>query len=274
MKDTTLQSIRRNIQAMLAAHRIANESDYLLSLALQQTRAWIYANPSYRLNAEEKICLQTLVDGRLDGTPLAYLRTNQEFYGLSFEINRSVLIPRPETEVVVAQAIALLPKRGCIIDLGSGCGNIAVAIAHCRPDASVTASDLSCAALELAKRNAARHGCQVRLIQSDWYNEIDECFDLIVSNPPYIARGDSALCASVAQSEPPQALYADENGRGALRQIIEGAPAHLNQNGWIVVEHGWRQASAVVRMMQQVGFKAWRTVADDANHARCTYAQL
>lgn len=273
MNTSTLQSLRHSIKKTCTANGLSDESDYLICLALQQTRAWVYANSEYQPNPKEIAHLEQLVTKRVSNTPLAYLRTTQEFYSLDFEVNNHVLIPRPETEIIVAQAIALLPKQAQVIDMGTGCGNIAISIASHRPDVDITAIDISVEALNIAQRNATRHRCDIRLIQSDWYTEINEHFDCIISNPPYIAPDDCHIASSVASSEPHQALYASENGLSELRQVIEGARTHLNKGGLIIVEHGWHQATAVTKLMQQAGFESSQSISDEAGNPRCTIAK-
>jgi release factor glutamine methyltransferase len=174
-----------------------------------------------------------------------------------------VLIPRPDTELLVELALDRLPRDGALLDMGTGSGAIAVACAHNRPDARVTALDVSDAALAVAQANASAHGGRVRFLRSDWFGALahDECFDVIASNPPYIAAGDAHLAQGDLRFEPSGALTDGADGLSALRTIIAGASGHLAPGGWLLLEHGWDQAHAVRALLSAQGFtdvQSWR----------------
>ena len=201
----------------------------------------------------------------VDPAVWSYLTGEREFYGLSFQVTPAVLIPRPDTELLVELACERLPRGGSVLDMGTGSGAIAVAIAHARPDARVSALDASAAALALARANAARNGVQVDFLQSDWYAALSlspRRFDIIVSNPPYIVAGDRHLSEGDLRFEPVDALTDHADGLSALRAIVAGAPGFLNQGGWLLMEHGYDQAQAVRALLQgwnQV--QSWRDLA-------------
>ena len=251
----------------------ADESDYLLSFVLGKDRAWLYAHSEYRLNKMQSTRLRQLVEKRKVGKPLAYLKGYQEFYGLKFFVNETVLIPRPETEIAVAYAINHIPTHARLLDLGTGCGNIAIAVAYHRPDLTVTASDLSSLALEVAQNNARQHRCKISFVQSDWYRNIKGPFDWIISNPPYIAANDPDADYRAIAAEPQLALYAEDDGEAGLSAVIADAKTHLAKQGILIVEHGHKQAETVVRLMQCAGFSRTRSLKDTADYLRYTIAQ-
>jgi release factor glutamine methyltransferase len=184
-----------------------------------------------------------------------------------------VLIPRPDTELLVELACERLPRGGSVLDMGTGSGAIAVAIAHTRPDAQVSALDASAAALEVARGNAARNGVAVDFLQSDWYAALSPSarrFDMIVSNPPYIVAGDRHLSEGDLRFEPVDALTDHADGLSALRTIIAGAPGFLNQNGWLLLEHGYDQAQAVRTLLQGEGWNQVRSWQDLAGIERAS----
>lgn len=214
------------------------------------------------LRAEQ---IAQLVQRRLAGEPVAYLVGSREFFGLALRVTPDVLIPRPETELLVELAIERLPQGGRVLDLGTGSGAIAIAIAHARPDAQVTALDCSVAAIDVARGNAVANQARVDFLVSDWYEGISgKRFDLVVSNPPYIAAGDTHLSQGDLRFEPPDALTDHGDGLGALRHIIDGAQARLDAGGWLLVEHGYDQAAAVRGLLSAAGFasvQSWRDLA-------------
>ncbi|MFC4160366.1 peptide chain release factor N(5)-glutamine methyltransferase [Chitinimonas lacunae] len=213
---------------------------------------------------------------RLAGEPIAYLLGSREFYSLEFNVSPAVLIPRPDTELLVDLALERLPLDACrrVLDLGTGSGAIPVAIKKHRPDAQVSAVDLSPAALEVARGNAARHGVTIRFLQSDWFAALgDECFDLIVSNPPYIAAGDPHLEQGDLRFEPAGALSDGGDGLEHLRSIIAKAPAHLEPGGWLLCEHGYDQAEACRALLAAAGFGAVRSWCDLAGIERVSGGQ-
>jgi release factor glutamine methyltransferase len=215
------------------------------------------------LSADDAALLQTLFERRLAGEPIAYLTGEREFYGLAFKVTPAVLIPRPDTELLVELACARLPRGGSVLDMGTGSGAIAVAIAHARPDAQVSALDTSAAALEVARFNAQRHGVQVDFVQSDWYAGLaPRRYSMIVANPPYIVAGDRHLAEGDLRFEPVDALTDHADGLKALRAIVEGAPQFLADGGWLLMEHGYDQAAAVRDLLQGWdAVESWRDLA-------------
>jgi release factor glutamine methyltransferase len=237
----------------------------LLTHALGITRVQLITQGERAFTDEEAQTLSALLQRRLDGEPIAYLVGEREFFGLTFEVTPDVLIPRAETELLVELALDRLPQNGYVLDMGTGSGAIAVAIAHTRPDAQVTALDASPGALTIAQRNAARHGTKVRFLQSDWYSALQgETFDLIVSNPPYIADQDIHLSQGDLRFEPRSALTDHADGLTALRAIVAGAPLHLAANGWLLMEHGYDQAAAMRALLASHQFsdvQSWQDLA-------------
>ena len=269
-----IQSARHYTRETLATYAVSDDSDYLLSYVLGKDRAWLYAHSEYKLNCTQSNRLKQLVRERKDGKPLAYLKGYREFYGLNFYVNEAVLIPRPETEIAVCYAIDCALPDSRLLDLGSGCGNIAIAIAHHRPDLHIVASDVSPQALDITKRNAQLQRCDITLKHSDWYQNIDDRFDWIISNPPYIAAQDPDADHQAISAEPKLALYAKDNGLAGLKAVIAGAKNHLNRNGTLLVEHSPKQATITAQLMRAADFEYTDTLNDGANHPRYTLARL
>jgi len=249
--------------AQIALPLDALENRILLCHATGLTRVQLITQAERALDDEEAARLNALVRRRLDGEPIAYLVGHREFFGLAFQVNEAVLIPRPDTELIVELALERLPPQGRLLDMGTGSGAIAVALAHTRPDAVVTALDVSTAALQVAQANAAANGARVRFLQSDWYAALapDERFDLIASNPPYIAAGDAHLAQGDLRFEPTGALTDHADGLSALRTIIGGAATHLQPGAWLLLEHGYDQADAVRALLLAQGYlevQSWR----------------
>jgi release factor glutamine methyltransferase len=237
----------------------------LMSTALKLSRVQLITQSEAMLTVDEARRLSALFQRRLNGEPIAYIVGEREFYGLAFHVTPDVLIPRPDTELLVELAIDRLPKNGRALDMGTGSGAIAVALARSRPDASVTALDVSPAALAIARNNAIAHGVKVLFIESDWYGALhDQQFDLIISNPPYIVAGDQHLSQGDLRFEPVDALTDHADGLSALRTIIAGASRHLTSGGCLLMEHGYDQAAAVRRLLEAHAFhevQSWRDLA-------------
>ncbi|CAL60417.1 Protein methyltransferase HemK (Protein-glutamine N-methyltransferase hemK) (Protein-(glutamine-N5) MTase hemK) [Herminiimonas arsenicoxydans] len=241
------------------------EARMLIGHVTQLSRVQLITNAERVLNAAEAQQLATLFARRMAGEPMAYLLGEREFYGLSFQVSPAVLIPRPDTELLVELALQRLPQQGRVLDMGTGSGAIAIAIAHARPDAVVTALDVSEAALAVASANAHRHKARVECLRSDWFAALDgRQFDLIVSNPPYIVAGDRHLSEGDLRFEPIDALSDHADGLSALRIISEHAADHLSDDGWLLMEHGYDQAAAVRGLLAENGFgevQSWRDLA-------------
>lgn len=241
------------------------EARILIAHALQLSRVQLITQDERELTHDEAALLSELFRRRLRGEPIAYIVGEREFYGLALHTTPDVLIPRPETELLVDLALDRLPQSGRVLDMGTGTGAIAIAIAHSRPDAMVAALDVSEAALAVARRNAARHGAHVSFLQSDWYATLAHAqFDIIVSNPPYIVKADPHLSQGDLRFEPIDALTDHADGLTALRTLCGGAAPHLVSGGWLLMEHGYDQAPAVREMLSRSGFRdvqSWRDLA-------------
>jgi release factor glutamine methyltransferase len=251
------------VQAALPLDPLENR--ILLCHALGLTRVGLITQSHRALTNDEAAALNALVARRIAGEPIAYIVGKREFFGLDFRVTDAVLIPRPDTELLVELALERLPQDARVLDMGTGSGAIAVAIAHTRPDAQVTALDASVAALDIARANAAANGATVRFLHSDWYAALaGERFDLIVSNPPYIASGDAHLSEGDLRFEPVSALTDHADGLSALRQIVAGAAAHLAPGGWLLLEHGYDQAAQVRALLAAHGYaqvQSWRDLS-------------
>ena len=247
----------------------------LLCHALGLSRVGLITQSERALDEGEAARFAALVRRRLDGEPIAYIVGQREFFGLPFEVNGAVLIPRPDTELLVELALERLPPRGRVLDLGTGSGAIAVALAHTRRDADVTALDVSADALAVARRNAAANQAQVAFLQSDWYAALDGAppFDLIVSNPPYIASGDRHLSEGDLRYEPAGALTDHADGLSALRIIAAGAGQRLKPRGWLLMEHGYDQSAAVRQLLTEQGYTEAQSWTDLAGIERVTGAR-
>ncbi len=250
------------------------EAQMLLLHALgqpPQARAWLLAHDDDALPADAATRLHALATRRLAGEPMAYLTGEKHFHGLRLQVDARVLDPRDDTETLVDWALALLPADAPrrVLDLGTGSGAIALAIAHARPQARVTAVDASADALTVARANAGQLGLAVTLHHGDWLAPVaGEVFDLIVSNPPYIAEGDAHLPALA--HEPRAALVSGADGLDDLRRIVATAPAHLAPGGWLLLEHGWDQAAAVRALLTDAGFTQVQSRRDLAGIERCS----
>lgn len=250
------------------------EARVLMAHALQCSRVQLVIRSQDELSAEDVSKISALFLRRMEGEPVAYITGVREFFGLNFSVTPDVLIPRPETELLVELAAAHLPQQGSVLDMGTGSGAIAVALAQLRRDAQVSATDISVAALLVAEKNASAHSVNVRFMQSDWYAKVTGEFDLIVSNPPYIVAGDSHLSQGDLRFEPVDALTDHMNGLTALAAIIQGAPQHLKAGSWLLMEHGYDQSAAVCAMLQKAGWQEAQSWPDLAGILRVSGARL
>lgn len=248
------------------------ETQLLLARALGVDRAWLIAHDQDLLPPERLQAVEALVRRRTQGEPLAYILGEREFYGRPFKVSPDVLIPRSDTELLVEAALERLPQKrpARILDLGTGSGCIAISLALARTDCQVTATDASPAALAIARDNARRLGAdRLRFVQGDWYDGLDSpSFDMIVSNPPYIALQDPHLQQGDLPHEPRQALVSGPHGLDAIQHIVAGAPGHLVAGGWLLLEHGWDQAAACRQALAERGFADIITLTDLAGRER------
>lgn len=280
MKSTTCA------QALAAARTLGLErldAQLLLLHALGKpidARAWLLAHDTDELTPEVARRFHALSLRRAEAEPLAYIVGHKEFFGLELQVDARVLVPRPDTETLVQWSLDLLQAPGLppvpkVLDLGTGSGAIALAIAHSLQaaghEARVTAIDASAEALNVARENAKRLRVDVQFIESCWLQEVSGSFHLIASNPPYIASADPHLTALV--HEPLQALAAGVDGLDDIRQIIEQAPTHLQPGGWLLLEHGYDQADQVRELLVRQGFTQVQSRRDLAGIERCSGGQ-
>ncbi|WP_085315124.1 peptide chain release factor N(5)-glutamine methyltransferase [Derxia lacustris] len=242
----------------------------LLIHASGRSRAWLIAHDEDAVDAATQARFATLAAARRAGEPVAYLVGQREFFGRAFAVDRRVLIPRPETELLVEWALAHAPAGARVLDLGTGSGAIAVTLAAERRDLELWAVDLSAEALEVAAANAARHAPgRVRLLRSDWTAALgNEGFGLIVSNPPYIAAGDRHLAEGDLRFEPAGALTDQRDGLSCIRAIVAGLETHLLPGGWVGIEHGYDQSAAVRSLLTQAGLEEVASARDLAGIER------
>ena len=238
---------------------------------LEVNRASILARPERPLSANQLVEINRWADALRNNVPFAYLVGEQEFWGLNLAVSPHVLVPRPETELLVESALALLQNGASLLDLGTGSGAIALAIASERVDAKITATDISTDALLVAKQNAETLGIKVAFQESRWLESLTGRWQIIVSNPPYIDPADPHL--ENLHAEPQHALIADEKGFADLRQIITEAPNYLANGGWLLLEHGFDQAQQVRLLLEQSGFQAVTSHRDLANIERVSLGQ-
>jgi release factor glutamine methyltransferase len=244
----------------------------LLCHVLEVSAAQLTAHPEQEMTHKEQQLFASLVERRIKGDPIAYLVGEREFFGHNLRVTPAVLIPRPETELLVEIALEKIPDgKDCrVLDLGTGCGNIAISLALARPSAHIIGVDISFDALQLARENAERcRAANLRLLRSDWFRELnDEKFDVIAANPPYVAQRDPHLKEGDVRFEPQQALIAGEDGLSAIRHIVQEAPAHLDAGGWLLIEHGFDQSQACAELLRKQSFQGLFSANDLAGIPR------
>lgn len=263
----TVEHVKRRIPRL--------DARLLMQHLLGITHAQYLADPDRKLNGAEVEAFMTLVLRRERGEPVAYLLGEKDFYSRSFRVTSDVLIPRPDTELIVTLALKRLKTLTWprVLDLGTGSGAIAVTIACEHPEAAVVAVDVSPAALAVARENADRLGGKVGFIESDWFSALgDEAFDLIVANPPYVAARDPHLLQDGLPFEPDLALTDGADGLSCIRRIVADAPAHLVAGGLLLIEHGYDQAEAVRGLLQAGPFTEIATWQDLSGNDRVTGA--
>jgi release factor glutamine methyltransferase len=271
------------VRSLLASHNALasddarRDAEILLGHALDKSRAWLYAHGDDEISDAAAETFRSLLKQRTAGTPVAYLIGHREFWTLELVVTPAVLIPRPETELLVELVLQHIPqsKKVDIADLGTGSGAIALAIARERSLARVVATDASEEALSVARINAARLGIgNVEFIWSDWFDGLSRMmFDVIVSNPPYIASNDNHLSQGDLRFEPRGALASGIDGLDSIRDIVRSAPEHLKPGGDLLMEHGFDQGAAVRELFSQSGFVDISTYHDSEARERVTYGR-
>ena len=248
------------------------DADVLTAHAVGCSRSTLYAFPERAVRADDARRLAGLLRRRQRGEPLAYIVGQREFRGLTLRVDPRVLVPRPETECLVEAALARITDAAAVLDLGTGSGAIALAIAAARPEARVVGVDRVTGCIDVARENAAQLGLAATFRESDWFSAFgpDKRFDVVVANPPYVADGDPHLAGDGLRFEPRDALVAGVDGLAALRRIVGAAPNHLTHGGWLCVEHGHDQRAPVRELFRAHGFEHVATTPDLAGNPRVT----
>ena len=280
MTALPVQPIAQALTEALAAGLSRLEAQILLLHTLgrpRHDRAWLLAHDRDAMDAEALAAFQSAWRRRLDGEPVAYITGQREFHGLELAVDARVLDPRPDTETLVDWALERLQTQAapCVLDLGTGSGAVALALASSCPQAQVSAVDLSPQALAVAQANAEHLGLQLRWHLGNWFDTepaLMATYDMIVSNPPYIAAADPHLAALT--HEPLLALVSGEDGLDAIRHIVAQAPAYLSPGGWLLLEHGYDQAEAVQALLRGPVWVEVQSRMDLAGRSRCTGARL
>jgi release factor glutamine methyltransferase len=270
-KPATITRLLAQATALLNTDTARLDAEVLLACALDKPRSHLFAWPEYILSDTQQHRFEQLLSRRLAGEPVAHLTGQREFWSLPLQVSRDTLIPRPETETLVEQALGVIPagSRQDIADLGTGSGAIALAIASERPGCRIVATDSSAAALAVARANAQRLGIDnIEFMQGDWCSALQGTFHLIVSNPPYVAARDPHLELGDLRFEPRGALAAGTAGMDALCAIAHCAHVHLNAGGWLMMEHGYDQSDAVRQLLAAAGYLDISDISDEAGLAR------
>ena len=272
-----MSSVATVSRALAMSGLVPIEARILLAHVVERDRAWLAAHGDAELTVQQAKAFDALARRRHNGEPVAYLTGRREFYGLDLEITPEVLIPRPETETLVELALMRIGKADAtrVLDLGSGSGAVALAIAHLRPAARVLGVDVSPAAIALARRNAERLQIpNTEFIESDWFERVpSSAFEVIVANPPYVAEGDPHLTEGDLRFEPAGALRGGVDGLRAIRAIVAGAGGYLVSPGWLLFEHGYNQAEAVQALLRDAGFADVDSRRDLAGIPRVTFGR-
>lgn len=273
--DTVLMRAVSRIDACSETPRL--DAEILLAHCLEKPRSFLYAWPETLLDAGRLARFEALVEARCKPTPVAYLLGEREFFGRDFRTSPAALVPRPETELLIELALERLPadRGGRVLDLGTGAGVIAITLKLERPRLRLCATDVDPDSLALARENAARHRVDIDFVLSDWYTRlpVDGSFDMVVSNPPYIAAAHPFLGAGDLPAEPRHALTPGPGGTEAIEIIAQGARARLSKGGWLILEHGYDQEAPVRELLRAAGFGEIRCHLDLNRLPRCTSAK-
>ncbi|WP_447749672.1 peptide chain release factor N(5)-glutamine methyltransferase [Aeromonas veronii] len=274
-----IQQARAHIMTVLAGGESPRaDADVLLCHLLGCRRSYLMTWPERELDAAQQATLQTWLARRLNGEPIAHLVGEREFWSLPLKVSPATLIPRPDTEVLVEQALTRIPQGPCaVLDLGTGTGAIALALKSERPELDVWAVDRMADAAALARENSAALGLPIEVRDGSWFEPLGEPdrdntprFAVIVSNPPYIDGADPHLEQGDVRFEPRSALVADDAGLADIRHIVVHAPAYLLPDGWLLLEHGWDQGEAVRQLLRDGGYREVATVRDYGDNDRVT----
>lgn len=277
MSSTISAWIKNSTQALSVTSESARlDAEVLLAWVFNKDRAYLFTWPERLLSSEQETQLSDLLARRLNGEPIAYIVGEKEFWSLPFYTNASTLIPRPDTEILVEHVLARLPASPQnILDLGTGTGAIAIAIANERPDCQVDAVDRVIEAVALAKKNCLRNRIKnVSAFQSDWFSNIEKSYDVIISNPPYIDASDEHLNQGDVAFEPHSALVADDEGLADIHHIVYGAKSYLSADGLVVIEHGYQQKGGVQSIFKAAGYSNVVTEKDYGGNDRVTFGVL
>ena len=273
-----VDALKHARQQLHASESAQLDSELLLCEILNCERSHLYAYPEKELTQHNIASLNQFIALRAEGHPIAHITKQREFWSLLLQVNEHTLIPRPETEILVDAALKLIPKDSekDILDLGTGSGAIAIAIASERPLAKIMATDKSDKALQIAKQNAEKHNINnIHFINADWFNmEGKQSYDVIVSNPPYICNDDIHLEQGDVRFEPLSALTSGKDGLDDLRIIIRQAKNYLNKQGWLLVEHGYNQAKQVQQLFNENNFNSVTTIKDYGDNDRVTIGEI
>ena len=274
-----IQQARAHIMTVLAEGESPRaDADVLLCHLLDCRRSYLMTWPERELDAAQQATLQGWLARRLNGEPIAHLVGEREFWSLPLKVSPATLIPRPDTEVLVEQALTRIPQGPCaVLDLGTGTGAIALALKSERPEVDVWAVDRMADAAALARENSAALGLPIEVRDGSWFEPLGEPdrdntprFAVIVSNPPYIDGADPHLEQGDVRFEPRSALVADDAGLADIRHIVAHAPAYLLPDGWLLLEHGWDQGEAVRQLLRDGGYREVATVRDYGDNDRVT----
>lgn len=274
--------LRRAPELAAVSESARLDLELLLCQALERDRTWLYTWPEKLLSEPQQLEFQRLLARRLAGEPLAHITGRRDFWSLSLQVDASTLIPRPDTESLVEATLECFSDdpadhSRALLDLGTGTGAVALALASEQPHWHLMGLDLSPAAVELAERNRVELGiANVKFLRSDWFSVLSpsDRFDVIVSNPPYIAPEDPHLSQGDLRFEPHSALVAKNDGLADLAWIVESAPAFLKVDGWLLLEHGWEQGPEVRRLLTQAGFVSVETLCDLGGRERISRGQI
>ena len=254
------------------------DAEILLSACLKKPRSYLYSHCDELIEDSQLNQFNAYIDKRLQRIPIAYILGHKEFWSLEFEVNRHTLIPRPETELLVELTLKLLANNpeANVLELGTGCGAIAIALAHEQPNWRITASDISPKAIEVAKRNTLKnHTHNIEFIQSDWFSAMpQQRYDAIISNPPYIEANCNYLADEVICHEPTTALISQDKGYKDLKHIIKHSVDYLHSEGLLILEHGFKQQRQLMKFMQENQFEFVQLHHDLAKHPRAITGKL